>query len=56
VREHFDEKELVELTLAIVTINGWNRIGISLGADVGSYMPRNTHTGVSGERRDRAAP
>jgi len=40
VREHFDEKELVDLTLAIVTINGWNRLSISLGADVGSYQPR----------------
>ena len=40
VRQHFDEKELVDLTLAIVTINGWNRLAISLGADVGSYRPR----------------
>ena len=38
VREHFSEKELVDLTLAIVTINGWNRLAISLGADVGSYL------------------
>src|SRR5690348_12093446 len=40
VREHFTEKELVDLTLAIVTINGWNRLAISLGADVGSYQPK----------------
>jgi AhpD family alkylhydroperoxidase len=40
VREHFDDKELVDLTMAIVTINGWNRLSISLGADVGSYQPR----------------
>ncbi|HEX6966032.1 MAG TPA: carboxymuconolactone decarboxylase family protein [Gemmatimonadaceae bacterium] len=40
VREHFTEKELADLTLAIVTINGWNRLAISLGADVGSYQPR----------------
>ncbi len=38
-REHFDEKELADLTLAIVTINGWNRLAIALGADVGSYEP-----------------
>ena len=27
-RKHFSEKELVDLTLAIVTINGWNRIAV----------------------------
>jgi AhpD family alkylhydroperoxidase len=41
VREHFNEKELVDLTMAIVTINGWNRLAIALGADVGSYQPRH---------------
>ncbi|MCE9563250.1 MAG: carboxymuconolactone decarboxylase family protein [Planctomycetes bacterium] len=28
-RKHFDEAELVNLTLAVVTINGWNRFAIS---------------------------
>ena len=28
--EHFDEKELIDLITAIVTINGWNRFAISL--------------------------
>jgi AhpD family alkylhydroperoxidase len=32
VREHFGEKELVDLTLAITTINAWNRIAIGLGS------------------------
>jgi AhpD family alkylhydroperoxidase len=31
VREHFDEVETVNLTLAITTINAWNRIEIGLG-------------------------
>ena len=31
-RKHFSEKELVDLTLAIVTINGWNRISIATRA------------------------
>jgi AhpD family alkylhydroperoxidase len=31
VREHFGEKEMVDLTLAITTINSWNRIAISMG-------------------------
>jgi AhpD family alkylhydroperoxidase len=39
-RKEFSEKELADLTLAIVTINGWNRLSIALGADVGSYRPR----------------
>ncbi len=39
VREHFSEKELVDLTLAVVAINGWNRIAISFRAPVGSYRP-----------------
>lgn len=28
VREEFDEKDLSDLTLLIITINGWNRIAI----------------------------
>lgn len=39
VRQHFSEKELVDLTLAIVTINGWNRLAISLRSVPGSYQP-----------------
>jgi AhpD family alkylhydroperoxidase len=36
-REHFSEEELVDLTMAIVTINGWNRIAHAFGAIPGSY-------------------
>lgn len=32
VRAHFSDVETVNLTLAITTINAWNRIAISLGA------------------------
>ncbi|MEO9077779.1 MAG: carboxymuconolactone decarboxylase family protein, partial [Rhodanobacter sp.] len=28
VRAQFDEKAMVDLTLAIITINGWNRLAI----------------------------
>ncbi len=38
-REHFGEKELVDLTLAIVVINGWNRLAISFRTVPGSYQP-----------------
>jgi len=39
VRSQFSEKEIVDLTLAIVTINGWNRIAIGLRAPVREYQP-----------------
>src|SRR5262245_5341031 len=38
-REHFSEEELVNLTLAIVAINGWNRLSIAFRAVPGSYQP-----------------
>ena len=39
VREQFKEKELADLSLAIVAINGWNRLAISFRAEVGGYQP-----------------
>lgn len=40
VRQYFNEGELVTLTLAIVAINGWNRLAIGFRAVPGSYKPR----------------
>lgn len=42
-RRHFAEKELADLTLAIVTINGWNRLAISFRTPVGDYQPATAH-------------
>ncbi len=39
VRQHFSEEELVNLTLAVITINAWNRIAISFRPEVGAYQP-----------------
>jgi AhpD family alkylhydroperoxidase len=39
VRAQFSEHELADLTLAIVAINGWNRICIGFRAQPGSYQP-----------------
>jgi AhpD family alkylhydroperoxidase len=39
VAEQFEEEELVALTLAIVVINGWNRLAVSFRAPVGTYQP-----------------
>ena len=36
-REHFDEQQLMKLTLQIVAINGWNRFCISFNAEPGTY-------------------
>jgi AhpD family alkylhydroperoxidase len=41
VRQHFSEEELVNLTMAVVAINGWNRLSISFRAEAGSYQPRS---------------
>ena len=40
VRKHFDEKEMVTLTIAIVAINGWNRLAIGFRTVPGSYKPQ----------------
>ena len=37
-RRAFSEQELVDLTLAVVTINAWNRIAISFRSEAGSYQ------------------
>ena len=39
VRAHFDDVELVNLTMAVVAINGWNRLAVSLRQPVGGYEP-----------------
>jgi AhpD family alkylhydroperoxidase len=38
VREHFNEQELVNLTLAVNAINNWNRLAISMRVVPGSYQ------------------
>jgi AhpD family alkylhydroperoxidase len=43
VREQLSEEEIVYLTLAVVAINGWNRIAISLGAVPGTYKAGSLH-------------
>jgi AhpD family alkylhydroperoxidase len=37
-RAHFDEKGLVDLTLAIIAINGWNRMNVAFRTKVGDYV------------------
>ena len=40
VRQHFSEEELVNLTLAIVAINGWNRLAIGFRSQPGIYQTK----------------
>src|SRR6202789_2302037 len=39
VKQHFTPEELANLTLAITTINAWNRFSIAFRAVPGSYTP-----------------
>lgn len=39
VRPYFNDKELSDLTLAVVIINGWNRLNISARNVPGDYQP-----------------
>jgi AhpD family alkylhydroperoxidase len=39
-RKQFSEKELVELTMIAVAINGWNRISIGFRTEAGTYQPQ----------------
>jgi len=39
VRQHFDEKQYVDLIILINTINSWNRLSISMNNVPGGYQP-----------------
>ena len=39
VRPHFNESELADLTLAVATINAWNRLSIAARLTPGTYKP-----------------
>ena len=40
VRAQFDEKAMVELTLAVIAINGWNRLAVAFRPEVGGYVAK----------------
>jgi AhpD family alkylhydroperoxidase len=42
-RKHFDERELVELTLVVAAINAWNRFAIAFRVVPGTYSPGKHH-------------
>jgi AhpD family alkylhydroperoxidase len=44
-RGQFSEKELVDLTFAVVAINGWNRLAVGFRAVAGTYQPPAAKSG-----------
>lgn len=38
-RRHFDERGLVDLTMATVAINAWNRLNVAMRTPAGGYTP-----------------
>jgi AhpD family alkylhydroperoxidase len=38
-RNHFSEEELVDLTIAVIATNGYNRLNIAFRPEVGGYRP-----------------
>ena len=43
LRQHFSEKEIADLTLAIASINAWNRLSIAGRGVPGGYQPAHSH-------------
>ncbi|HSN20889.1 MAG TPA: carboxymuconolactone decarboxylase family protein [Usitatibacter sp.] len=49
LRAQFSEKEIVDLTMAIVAINGWNRIAIGFRTEAGTYQPAKAARAATGD-------
>lgn len=47
VRAHLNEKEISDLSFAVVTINAWNRLAISNRTMPGTYQPVRKHETVT---------
>jgi AhpD family alkylhydroperoxidase len=41
---HFSDAELANLTLALVAINGWNRLNVAFRTPAGNYQPAAHHS------------
>ena len=41
-REHFRDEELVDLTMAVIAIGGWNRLNVAFRTPVGDYEPSSS--------------
>ena len=54
LHKHFFEKEIVDLTLAVIAINGWNRLAISFRSVPGTYQPESKVTGAGASTQTKA--
>lgn len=50
LQAQFGEEEIVALTLAIVAINGWNRLAVGFRSPVGGYVSPHAPAQASGGR------
>ncbi|HEX2237716.1 MAG TPA: hypothetical protein VHJ19_05020 [Gammaproteobacteria bacterium] len=39
-QQHFDDQYSANLTMAVIAINGWNRLAVSLRWPAGNYQPK----------------
>lgn len=46
-RQHFSEKQLVDLTMAVIAINGWNRLSVAFRTVPGTYRPGHRREGLA---------
>ena len=47
VKKEFSDKELIDLTLAVATINAWNRINVAFRTTPGGYQPGQSNTAAA---------
>jgi alkylhydroperoxidase family enzyme len=47
VRKYFNEKEIVDLTFVVTTINAWNRLSIALRPVPGHYRAATSTAAAS---------
>ena len=45
--KEFSEPELIDLTMAVVAINGWNRLNIAFRTEAGNYQPGMWHASAN---------
>lgn len=42
-QQHFSDKELTDLTFAVIAINAWNRLAVPFRVPAGTYQPGKHH-------------
>lgn len=46
-KKQFTEQELIDLTMVVITINGWNRLNVAFRTEAGTYQPGQSESGKS---------